>query len=451
VVERQPEEEARDLETSDAPSRAAAGLVGSPPEADEELRRSGLDAHRLSAFRLGRPPKLLWRGRPPWFRRLAVGGSLWASAMIAEWADVATPLLVELWGALLIGLIILQAACDALITATERLAARKQWDHYVAGTLAEIFSTLPEFVVIAFVIPVSPVAAVVIALATIYNNALVFSLYSYFLPKDKKGLFLMPVAITEAGTQLLIAGAAIGSTLGLVMLILTAHDTHKDHFAATDLIVLAVIMLSIFATYAYKLVHGYAKEESLVHEALRLEEPEIARRKELIYENVRQVSPWNIAALFFIGIVSAFLGGERVSVFAETAIRDLGLNEVAAAVILAGFAGMSEYVILWRAHRTGQHRIALANAFGGITQVMFLVLPFTLFAVGVYQGLISPDHLELPLHFNVSITLLTALLFPTFYVLVALLEEDHTFGILDTVIMCAICSLVLLSLLAYGT
>ena len=50
-----------------------------------------------------------------------------------------------------------------------------------------------------------------------------------------------------------------------------------------------------------------------------------------------------------------------------------------------------------------------------------------------------------------SIALLTALLFPTFYVLVALLEEDHTFGVLDTVIMCAICSLVLLSLLAYGT
>jgi hypothetical protein len=446
----QPEEHARDSDTDEELPDAAAGLPGSPPEADESLRRSGLDPQRLSAFRLGRPPKLLWRGRPPWFRRLAVGGLLWIAVAIAERAAVETPLVIDLWGSLLIGLIILQAACDALITATERLAARNHWDHYVAGTLAEIFSTLPEFVVIGFIIPVSPVAAVIIALATIYNNALVFSLYSFFLPKDKKGLFLMPVAITEAGTQLLIAGAAIGSTLGLVMLILTSHGAHKDHFAAIDLIVLAGIMLSIFATYAYQLVHGYAAEEGRVHEVLGLDEPEITLRKELIYENVRQVSRWNIGSLFFVGIIAAFMGGERVSEFAETAIRDLGLNEVATAVILAGFAGMSEYVILWRAHRKGQHRIALANAFGGITQVMFLVLPFTLLAVGVYQGMINPDHPELPLHFNVSLALLTALLFPTFFVLVALLEEDHTFGILDTVIMGAICSLTLLSLLAYG-
>jgi hypothetical protein len=454
VVERQPEEpeQGRDADgVAEARPKAAAGLVGGSHEADESLRRRGLEPHRLSIFRLGHSPHLLWRGRPAWFRRLALGAALWAVAVIAEWAEASPPLFITLAGTLLIGLVILQAACDALITATERLAARKQWDHYVAGTLAEIFSTLPEFVVIGFIVPVSPVAAVIIALATIYNNALVFSLYSYFLPKDNKGRFLMPVAVTEAGTQLLIAGAAIGSILGLLLLILTSHGARKDHFAAIDLVVLAVVMLSIFATYAYKLVHGYAEEEDQVQDALGLDDPGIERRKQLIYENVKRVSSGNIVALFGVGIGAAFLGGERVSVFAETAIRDLGLNEVATAVILAGFAGMSEYVILWRAHGKGQHRIALANAFGGITQVMFLVLPFTLLAVGVYQGAINPAHPELPLRFNVSLALLTALLFPTFYVLVALLEEDHTFGILDTVIMGAICSLTLLSLLAYGT
>jgi Ca2+/Na+ antiporter len=445
------EQDAQDLDSRAVQPEAAAGLVASLPEADEPLRRSGLEPHRLSAFRLGRPPRLLWRGRPPWFRRLALGGALWVAATIAESADVQAPPIVDLGSALLVGLIILQAACDALLTATERLAARKHWDHYIAGTLAEIFATLPEFVVIGFVVPVSPVAALVIALVTIYNNALVFSLYSYFLPKDKKGLFLMPVAITEAGTQLLIAGAAIGSALGLVMLVFTAHGVRKDHFAAADLIVLAVVMLGVFATYVHKLVHGYAAEEGRVQEALRLEEHDVVRRKDLIYEDVRRVSPWNIAALFAVGVVAAFLGGERVSSFAESAIRDLGLSEVAAAVILAGFAGMSEYVILWRAHRKGQHRIALANAFGGITQVMFLVLPFTLLCVGLYQGFINPGHPELPLHFSVSLALLTALLFPTFYALVALLEEDHTFGILDTVIMGAICSLILLALLVYGS
>jgi hypothetical protein len=445
-----PEHTAGHRTADEDPSDSAAGLGESAQEANDHLRRSGLEPNRLAAFRLGRPPELLWRGRPPWFRRLALGALLWLAVKLAEWADLATPLVLELWGALVIGVIVLQAACDALITATERLAARNRWDHYVAGTVTEITSTLPELVVIGFVIPVSPVAAVVIALATIYNNALVFSLYSYFLPKDKKGLFLMPVAITEAGTQLLIAGAAIGSTLGLVILILTAHGARKDHFAAIDLIVIAIVMFGIFGTYATKLVRSYAAEEDRVHEALHLGESGVARRKELIYRDVKRVSTGNIAALFVVGVASAFLGGEQVSAFAEIAIRELDLGEVAAAVILAGFAGMSEYVILWRAHRKGQHRIALANAFGGITQVMFLVLPFTLFAVGVYQALINPAHPELPLHFNVSLALLTGLLFPTFYVLVALLEEDHTFGLLDTVIMVSICALILLALLAYG-
>jgi len=426
------------------------GLPGSRARAEEALRRSGLEPHRLLAFSLGRPPHLRWRGRPPWIRRLAVGTLLWLAFSIGEGQGIAIPVFVELWGSLLVGLVIIQAACDALITATERLAARNQWDHYVAGTLAEIFSTLPEFVVIGFVVPVSPVAAVIIALATVYNNALVFSLYSYFLPKNKRGLFLMPVAITEAGTQLLIAGAAIGSVLGLVMLTLTAHAGEKDSFAAGDLILIAVIMWCVFGVYAYKLVRDYASEEGRVNEALGFKASDVAQRKEQIYEQVRRVPLWNITLIFIAGIVAAFLGGERISAFAQGAIQDLGLNEVATAVILAGFAGMSEYVILWRSHRKNQHGIALANAFGGITQVMFLVLPFTLFFIGIYQVTGGVAHPELPLQFDVSLTLLTILLFPTFFVLTALLEEDHTFGILDTAIMTAVCTLILLFLLVYG-
>ncbi|MGB5603258.1 MAG: hypothetical protein WBO14_12565, partial [Gammaproteobacteria bacterium] len=47
---------------------------------------------------------------------------------------------------------------------SERLVARLHWNHYVGGTVAEILSTLPELVVIAFVVPVSPPTAFVIAL-----------------------------------------------------------------------------------------------------------------------------------------------------------------------------------------------------------------------------------------------------------------------------------------------
>jgi hypothetical protein len=82
---------------------------------------------------------------------------------------------------------------------------------------------------------------------------------------------------------------------------------------------------------------------------------------------------------------------------------------------------------------------------------MFLVLPFTLIAIGVYQGWINPAHPELPLAFSFSNLLLLLCLFPMLYVLVALLEEDHTLGLLDTTVMAAIFLLLIILLLSYGS
>ena len=89
---------------------------------------------------------------------------------------------------LLVGVLILSAACSALVTASQRLAARLEWDHYVAGTVAEILSTLPELVVIAFLVPVSPQTAFVVALVTIYNNAVVFSVSVLEQQYSEKGI-----------------------------------------------------------------------------------------------------------------------------------------------------------------------------------------------------------------------------------------------------------------------
>jgi hypothetical protein len=46
--------------------------------------------------------------------------------------------------------------------------------------------------------------------------------------------------------------------------------------------------------------------------------------------------------------------------------------------------------------------------------------------------------------------LLLLLLFPTFYTLSSLLEEDHTLGILDTVIMTGIILLLIVLLATHG-
>ena len=428
----------------------AAGLPGAPRRAESRLRRAGIDPDRLSITQLGLPADAL---RPPYplrALRMVLGLGLWLLLFGLERWGPPLPGWLAASAALITGVLLLQGACEAFVSGSGRLAARLRWDHYVAGTTAEILATLPELAAIAVAVTVSPGAAFTLALITIYLNTLVFSLYSYFLPKDARGRFLMPRPITEAGTQLLIAGAAMGLILGLVMLALSTGDHAKQHFAAVDLALVAVILLGIFAVYVYKLVREYAREESEVREALDLSPAEVERRRALVYRDVAPTPLPLVGWLLAAGALGAFVGGERVAAFAEIALDQLGLNPLLTAIILAGFAGMSEYVILYQAHRKGEYGIALANAFGGITQVMFLVVPATLLAVAAYQGWSGAAHPDLPLAFSLPNIFLLLFLFPTFFVLLELLEEDHTLGILDTVIMTAIVALLILVLVTYG-
>ncbi|MGB5425707.1 MAG: hypothetical protein WBN95_02870 [Gammaproteobacteria bacterium] len=157
-------------------------------------------------------------------------------------------------------------------------------------------------------------------------------------------------------------------------------------FYTIDLIIISAILSTIFGVYLYKLVVNYASEERAVRETLNLSQEDVEQRLALIYKNVT-ISPWPVIALFLVvGVCGAITGGERVAEFAKIAIKGLGLNNILTALILAVFAGMSEYVILWKSHRKKEYGIALATAFGGITQVMFLVLPFTLLSTAIYQG-----------------------------------------------------------------
>ena len=429
---------------------AGAGLPDAPEHADDTLRDAGIDPDRLSIAYLGKPEAKARAVHAPWAARLAIGFAVWAMLYLLNLNDVQVPIWAHAPVALIVGLLILQVACDALVTASERLAARLDWDHYVAGTAAEILSTLPELVVIGFLIPVSPLTAFVIALVTIYNNALVFSIYSFFLPKDQYGKYLMPQPITGAGTQILVAGAAMGLILGLVMMAMSFSEHPKKSFAPLDLISIGALLLTIFGVYLYKLLRDYAKEERQVRDALELTDEQIETRRALVYVPVHKSSWALIGGYLTIGILGASLGGEQVAEFAHIAIQDLQLNHMVTALILAGFAGMSEYVILWQSHRKREYGIALANSFGGITQVMFMVLPFTLVAIGSYQAWINPDHPELPLLFSFSNMLLLLFLFPMLFVLVELLKEDHTLGLLDTTIMVAIFLLLIALLLTYG-
>jgi Ca2+/Na+ antiporter len=381
---------------------------------------------------------------------MAVGYVLWIVLFLLDLYSIELPHYLEAISSLVVGLLIIQVACQVLVTATERFAARMGWTHYVAGTASEILSTLPECVVIAFLVPVSPLTAFIVAMITIYNNALVFSIYSYFLPKDCKGKYLMPKPITDAGSQVLIAGGVLGLVLGLSMLIFSSNGHPKHSFEAIDLAVIAFLLLAIFVVYLYKLVMDLGKEEEEVQTTLKLTENEIAERQQMAFKNVERSSLSRIILLLFLGVLGAFLGGERVADFASLAIEKMGLSGIVAAMILAGFAGMSEYAILWTSHRKKEYGIALANAFGGIAQLMFLIVPFTFIAIAYYQAFVNPNHPDLPILFSVPNILLLIFLFPTFHTLASLLEKDHTMDILDTTIMVALVGLLLILLLGYG-
>ena len=349
-----------------------------------------------------------------WQIVMLAGFAVWAALTAAHLAhaipeELGMAALIAL-GALqlLAGLAIIQGACEALILAVERLGARYRWDSFIAGTAGEIVSTLPEFVVIIFLVQVDAFAAFLIAVVTISNNALIFSVYSFFLPKDVKGKFLMPEPITRAGTEVLIAGSGIALVLGLVLLALRS-ETHKVELNPLDLGMIALILFIIFGFYMHSLLKYYAHAEP-------------GQRAGLLNPALYRVSWLAIIAMFALGAFGAFAGGESVAAFARIALNRLSLPEVPTALILAFFAGVSEYVIVYKAHKREDTGLALSNVFGGITQVMFLVFPFTLAVIALLGG-------SIPISFTSTIVLL--LLFPVFFVLFEYLEEDHTLNNLD--------------------
>jgi Ca2+/Na+ antiporter len=427
-----------------------AGLPGATLKVDESLSDAGIDPERLSIIHLGQPPKSLKYHAPGWVYRMSIGYFLWSVLFLLDYFSVPLPIYIDALFSLVVGLLIVQVACQVLVNATEQFAARMRWTHYIAGTAAEILSTLPECVVIAFLVMVDPLTAFLVAMVTIYNNALVFSIYSYFLPRDQHGKFLMPKPITDSGTQILIAGGMLGLVMGLIMLTFSIGGHPKQAFEPVDLVAISILLLCIFAVYIYKIVRDQEEEEEEVQAVLELTDVEIEQRHDLVFKHVEKTSLPFIFLLLLLGILGAFLGGERVAVFASLAIDGLGLSGIVAAIILAGFAGMSEYVILWTSHRKKEYGIALANAFGGMAQVLFLIVPFTFLAIAYYQVFVNPGHADLPIGFSLTHILLLVFLFPTLHTLASLLQNDHTMDILDTVIMFTIVGLLLLLLITYG-
>lgn len=370
------------------------------------------------------------RGVRPWQALMALGLLLWL-ALFANGrgfvAGVPTSAITILH--LVSGLLILQGACEAFLLGVERLGARRRWDGFIAGTVGSLLSTLPEFVVIAFLVRVEPLAAFVTGVVAIFNNALIFSLYSFFLPKDRSGAFAMPRSLTVAGGEILIAGGAIALIVGLVMMILHAGGevTVLDRF---DLIGIATILIVTFGYYLYTLMEYYG-------EGLDDRESVPPDPRPLGYDPHLRGILW----MFALGVLGAYAGGEAIGGFAESALSGLGWPTIPTAAMLAFFAGISEIIIVYKSHRRGELGVALSNAFGGMTQVMFLLMPFALLMIGILG--IASGGVAYTIPINVTTMLLMVLLFPVFYALHQYMEQEKQLTNLDAVGMTGIYLLLL--------
>ena len=359
-----------------------------------------------------------------WQIWMGVGLALWVTLAVAGASDAAwltalgaTVAVVEL----IAGLLILQGACEAFVTGVERLGARLHWDGFISGTVGSMLSTVPEFVVIAFLVRVDPLAAVVTAIVTIFNNALAFSIYGFFLPKDRRGVFAMPRSLTVAGGEIMIAASAISLSVGIVMIVQRLGEG-KRALVGIDLIAIAVVMLAIYGWYVQSLLKYYAegKDET---ESLPPEPSKLGHH-----------TGWGaIASMFALGLIGSYTGGESIGAFADTALTRIGLPTIPTAAALAFFAGISEYIIVWKAHKRGELGIALSNVFGGMSQVMFLLFPFTLLVIGVFGLTTGAASFAFPI--NSATLLLVLLLFPLFYALHQFVEQEGTLSDLDAAAM----------------
>lgn len=378
------------------------------------------------------------RGLTLWEILMAAGMAIWA--ILAVTGLSSTPhtgtrgveiAILEL----VAGILIIQGSAEAFLHGVERLGARLRWDGFLSGTMGSLFSALPEFVMIGFLVRVDPLAAFVTAVVTIFNNALAFSIYSFFLPKGRKGAYEMPRSLTAAGGEILIAGGAVSLIIGLVMLIAKVEGA-KASLRGADLFGIGFVLIVIYVYYINTLVRYYGEgkddQDTLPPDPQRLG---------------HDTSMRGILVMLLLGIVGAYCGGESIGSFSESALKHLALPTIPTAAALAFFTGISEYIIVYKSHRRGELGIALSTVFGGLTEVMFLLLPFGMIVIGVAGGFTGDPRYAIPI--NAVTMMLILLLFPLFYALHQYFEQEKALSNLDAAAMTGIYLLLLYFLLTW--
>ncbi|MFX1603626.1 MAG: hypothetical protein ACFFCK_09090 [Promethearchaeota archaeon] len=345
---------------------------------------------------------------------------------------------VELFG----GVMIIAGSAEAFVLSVEGISHNMNMTEYVSGIYASLAGTIPELSIITFLLLAGEFEmAWVLALATIFINSLVFSLYTLVLPKDAHGNFRLPDAIMWVGSDMLTMGSVISLSVGLSMLMVyvfaltnVALPTSLD---AGEVFVFGGCLIAVFIAYLYRITKYYGSCDPTS------DDPYLAC--EIKYERMPKQT---VGIYLFFAAVGALLGGEALSSFATFTTDVLGLSFIHAALLLAVFGGAPEYIIVGSSHKKDEIDIALSNAFGGIIQVFFVIFGFTLVASGIIGPILGVTDGLIPIDLFSVVLLFFA--FPSMFILRTMITDDAKINALESISMIAVFLMMLYILLAYG-
>jgi Ca2+/Na+ antiporter len=344
------------------------------------------------------------------------------------------------------GLATIFGSCEAMILGVEGLGARAKWNPFVAGTVAGLASNVPEIIMIGFVIAAEPRVAFVVTCLTLHVNALVFGVYSAMLPKDDTGQARLPEAITRLGADLIACAAGLFLAVASLMITLRlfdAGDHRGEGLGVTDLYVIGVGLLAVQVVSVFELMRNFAKVEAPAEKPGEAAEPE---------EPPPSVA--TIAGYGALGMIGSLVGGHAVGDFADALVGALtrrGVSEMVGAIIVSLFSGIASYLMIASAHVKGKYDIALSNVSGAVTQMPFVVLPFTMIIMAALAQLRVIPRLAhgAVLAIDMETTSVLLFAFPTLFLLRQAVTDGKV-NRLETTIMVVVFGLIIYFLAYHG-
>ncbi len=366
-----------------------------------------------------------------WILSYIIGFSIVLGILIEEALSLHLPQFLVATLELVGGIMLIGGSCEAFVLAVEGISRNLNLTPYVSGIYASLASTIPELSVLTFLmIGGQYELAWVLALATIFMNSLVFSIYTLFLPKDKDGNYKLPDAIMWVGSDLLSMGAVISLAVGLsMMMIYVFIDSSNAVFTGDELLVFGLCLIGVFIAYLQRITKYYGKREI------------VNKNEDQDYHGHGGLTKKQVVIYVTLASIGALFGGEALSGFAHFSTETLGMNFIQAALLLVIFGGTPEYIIVASSHSKKQIEVALSNAFGGIVQVFFVIFGYTLLAAALLGG-------EIPIELFSVVLLFFA--FPSMFILRVMITDDGKVNNLESIAMIAIFIMMLYMLLRFG-